>query len=55
MAIKELVPECETAMTCAIDEFLSDIRYSTIIEGWKVRDMLLDLRNILDDRSLLGP
>lgn len=51
MATKELISECETAMTCVIDEFLSDIRYCTIVEGWKVRDLLLDLRNILDESA----
>jgi len=57
MATKELISECETAMTCVIDEFLSGIRYCTIVEGWKVRDLLLDLRNILDESAttLQGP
>lgn len=31
----------------AIDHFLAEVRYSTIIEGWKVRDLLLDLRQLV--------
>jgi hypothetical protein len=34
-------------MVLIIDEFLSEVRYSTIVEGHKVRDMLLDLRNLV--------
>lgn len=34
-----------------IDQDLSDVRYVTVIEGWKVRDMLLDLRTLVQALS----
>lgn len=36
----------EAPILCEIDRFLDEFKYSSIIEGWKVRDLLLDLRNL---------
>lgn len=36
-----------TATTDLLDEFLSDVRHLSLIDGDKVRDFLLDLRLLL--------
>lgn len=41
------VEEEVALLLAAIDEFLAEVRYATIIEGWKVRDLLLDLRQLV--------
>jgi hypothetical protein len=39
----------EVPVVYEIDHYLDEYRYATMIEGWKVRDLLLDLRNMLSE------
>jgi hypothetical protein len=39
--------EEEAVLLHAIDEFLGEVRYATIVEGARVRDLLLDLRQLV--------
>jgi len=42
-----LAQEEEIILLHLIDEFLTEVRYSTLVEGWKVRDLLLDIRQLV--------
>lgn len=52
-AIPDLRPmeEEEAILIHTIDEFLAEVRYSTLVEGAKVRDLLLDLRQLVKTPS----
>lgn len=43
----DLLASLEIPMTLIIDELLTEFRFCTVIEGAKVRDLLLDLRNLV--------
>lgn len=43
--------EEEAILLHTIDEFLAEVRYSTLVEGAKVRDLLLDLRQLVKTPS----